>query len=131
MKGLYRHRLSCAVSSDEGVIWRHHRNLESMDDTSYIEPGPIEVTPIGKMRQPVDRTRYHRAPAPLRYNQPICTYLGEKVVITYGMCVFGDKAVITDTYGMDYDELMESLGLAPFERGNRVRVLSTDWFYQG
>jgi hypothetical protein len=111
------------------MTWRNHRNLESLDDTSYIEPGPIEVIPIGKMRQPLDRGRYHRAPGPLRCNQPTCTYLGDKVVITYGICVFGDKAIITDTYGMDYDELMERLGLAPFERGNRVRVLSTDWFY--
>jgi len=129
MAGLYRHRLTSAVSSDEGMTWRNHRNLESLDDTSYIEPGPIEVIPIGKMRQPLDRGRYHRAPGPLRCNQPTCTYLGDKVVITYGICVFGDKAIITDTYGMDYDELMERLGLAPFERGNRVRVLSTDWFY--
>ncbi len=130
MNGLYRHRLSCAVSSDEGVTWRNHRNLESMDDTTHIEPGPIEVQPIGKMRQPVDRKRYHRAPAPLRYNQPTCTYFGDKVIITYGMCVFGDKAIIVDTYGMNYDELMESFGLAPFERGNRVRIVSTDWFYE-
>ena len=130
MAGLYRHRLSCAVSSDEGATWRNHRNLESLDDTAHIEPGPIEVIPIGKMRQPLDRGRYHRAPGPLRYNQPTCTYLGDKVVITYGMCVFGDKSIITDTYGMDYDELMDRLGLAPFERGNRVRVVSTDWLYE-
>ena len=129
MNGLYRHRLTCAVSSDEGLTWGHHRNLESLDDTAQIEPGPIEIIPIGKMRQPLDRTRYHRAPGPLRFNQPTCTYLGDKAVVTYGMCVFGDKAVITDTYGMDYDELMERLGLAPHDRGNRVRVLSTDWFY--
>ena len=43
---------------------------------------------------------------------------------------FGDKTIITDTYGMDFDELMETLGLAPFERGNRVRVFSTDWLYE-
>ena len=33
MIGLYRHRLSCAISKDEGVTWQNHRNLESLDDT--------------------------------------------------------------------------------------------------
>ena len=127
--GLYRHRLSCAVSGDDGLTCRNHRNLESLDDTSYVEPGPIEVVPI-RCANPSTGPAYHRAPGPLRCNQPTCAYLGDKIVITYGMCVFGDKAIITDTYGMDYDELMERLGLAPFERGNRVRVVSTDWFYE-
>ena len=45
------------------------------------------------------------------------------------MLVWGDKAVITDTYGMDFDALMEEFGLAPYDRGNKVRVVSTDWFY--
>ncbi len=130
MTGLYRHRLSCAISSDEGKTWRNHRNLESLDDTTYIEPGPIEVDIIGKYHQPIDRTRYHRAPGPLRCNQPTCTYIGDKVVITYGYCVFGDKSIITDTYGIAYDDLMEQLGVAPYDRANKVRVMSTDWFYE-
>jgi hypothetical protein len=129
MIGLYRHRLSCAVSSDEGGTWRHHRNLESLDDTSYIEPDEIGSMLIGKYHQPVDRQRYHRAPGPLRFNQSTCTFIGDKAVITYGMCVFGDKSVLTGTYGVEYDDLMKDLGLAPFDRGNKVRVVSTDWFY--
>jgi hypothetical protein len=130
MTGLYRHRLSCAISSDEGKTWRNHRNLESLDDTTYIEPGPMEVDIIGKFHQPVDRDRYHRAPGPLRCNQPTCTYIGDKVVITYGYCVFGDKSVITDTYGIPFDDLMKQLGIAPYDRANKVRVMSTDWFYE-
>lgn len=131
MIGLYRHRLTCAVSKDEGLTWEHHRNLESLDDTAYIEPGDIEVGLDGGYRQPIDRQRYHRAPAPLRYNEPTICFIDDKVVITHSMCVWGDKSVITETYGMDFDKLMEEFGLAPHERGNKVRVMSTDWFYEG
>lgn len=129
MNGLYRHRLSTAVSKDEGKTWQHHRNLESMDDTSYIEPGPIQIDLVGKFKQPVDRKRYHRAPAPLRYNQPSCTFIGDKAIITYGMCVFGDKAAIPEEFGISYEALMEKLGIAPFDRANKVRVVSSSWFY--
>ena len=130
MVGLYRHRLSCAISKDEGETWEHHRNLESLDDTVYIEPPPVELQLMGKFSQPVDRTRYHRAPGPLRCNEPTIAFHDGKVVVTYGMCVFGDKSVITDLYGVDYDELMVQQGLAPHDRGNKVRVMSEDWFYQ-
>ena len=129
MIGLYRHRLTCAISQDEGATWQHHKNLESLDDITYIEPQGVETVLIGSYKQPVDRQRYHRAPGPLRYNQPTCTFLGDKVIITYGMCVWGDKAVLEKTYQVDYDELMAQFGLAPHDRGNKVRVLATDWFY--
>jgi Neuraminidase (sialidase) len=129
MIGLYRHRLSCAISKDEGETWQHHKNLESLDDTTRVEVDGFETLVSGGYRQPLDRVRYHRAPAPLRFNQPTCCFLDDKVIITYGMCVWGDKPVITETYRMDYDELMRKAGLAPYDRGNKVRVLSTDWFY--
>ena len=130
MIGLYRHRLSCAISKDEGETWEHHRNLESLDDTAYIEPPPVEKVLMGKFSQPLDRRRYHRAPGPLRCNEPTIAFHDGKVVITYGLCVFGDKSVITDLYGIGYDELMVEQGLAPHDRGNRVRVMSEEWFYQ-
>jgi hypothetical protein len=130
MSGLYRHRLSCAISRDEGKTWENHRNLESLDDVSYIEPGGPEPVLMGRPKQPVDRSRYHRAPGPLRFSYPSATLVGDKVVITYGMSVFGDKSIIADTFGVDYDQLMEKLGLAPYDFGNKVRVLTTEWFYE-
>ena len=56
--------------------------------------------------------------------------LDDKVIVIYGMSVFGDRSVLADTYGVDYDELMAQLGLAPHDVGNKIRVLSTDWFYE-
>ena len=130
MIGLYRHRLSCAVSRDEGKTWENHRNLESLDDVSHIEPEGPEPRLMGRHKQPVDLTRYTRAPGPLRFSYPTATTVGDKIVITYGMGVFGDRSIITDTFGLDYDQLMGKLGLAPHGSGNKVRVLSPEWFYQ-
>jgi len=129
MLGVYRHRLTCAVSKDEGGTWRHHRNLESLDDVARIEPDEPETLLLGPTRQPGDRKRYVRAPGPLRCNQPSCTFLDDKAIITYGVCVFGDKDVIREDFGIDFDRLMANLGLAPHERANKVRILPTEWFY--
>ena len=130
MTGLYRHRLTCAISKDEGQTWENHKNLESLDDISYIEPDHVGMVPIGKYAQPVDRQRYHRAPGPLRFDYPSVVFKDDKVIVIYGMSVFGDRSVLADTYGVDYDELMAQLGLAPHDVGNKIRVLSTDWFYE-
>jgi len=127
--GLYRHRLTCAISKDGGKTWQNHRNLESLDDVAYIEPDEPETLLLGRMRQPTDRKRYRHAPGALRCNQPTCTFFDDKAIITYGFCVFGDKEVIRDEFGIEFDQLMEKLGLAPYERGNKVRVLPIDWFY--
>lgn len=130
MIGIYRHRLSTAISKDQGKTWGNYKNLEALDDNNHIVPEGTEPFYLAPFKQPVDRTRYHRAPAPLRYSYPSCTIFQDKVIITYGMGVLGDKSVISETYGMDYDQLLQDLGLAPFDSGNKIRVLSTEWFYQ-
>ena len=130
MVGLYRHRLTFAISKDEGQTWQHHKNLESMDDVCYVEADAIEVALDGGYRQPVDRKRYVGAPSPLRKNEPTLTFLNDKANITYGMATWGDLDVIRLTYGADIDQLNERFGMAPFDRANKVRVVSIDWFYQ-
>lgn len=129
MIGIYRHRLSTAVSKDNGETWEQHKNLESLDDVTYVKPDGLKPFFQGRFKQPIDRTRYHRAPGPLRFSYPSCTVVDDRVIITYGMSVFGDKSVIADTYGVDYDQLMEEMGLAPYDSGNKIRVMSPEWFY--
>jgi sialidase-1 len=130
INGFYRHRLTCAISRDEGDTWENHRNLISLDDTTSIEPGPIEVILLGPHTQPWDRTRYHRSPGPLRCNEPTCTFLDGNAIITHGYCVFGDREKMLRNFGVEYDDLMKRLGLYPHDRGNMVHVVSTRWFYE-
>ena len=137
MNGVYRHRLSCAVSKDGGLTWQHHKNLVSLDDVSYLEPGPIEFHVLEVPKQPLDRQRYHRAPGPLRNDHPYCTFHDGHAIIVYGRGVLGDRSVIEKTYGMNWDEVCESLGFEPRAEGsfkvlgnNRLHVIPIDWFYE-
>lgn len=130
MNGLFRHRLTCAISKDDGKTWQNHKNLESLDDMAHVEPGPISPHLGTKICQPIDRERYVHAPGPLRCSDTTCMFLGDHAIITYMVGVFGDEAVITDTYGVKLDDLMQKWGLAPDNRGNKVRVLPIEWFYE-
>jgi len=137
IEGVYRHRLTCAVSKDDGLSWQHHRNLESLDDVAHIEPVVDEMMLIANIRQPVDRQRYHRAPGPLRCNEPTCTFHDDNAVITYSHLELGDPAVITDTYGMAFHEVARKYGFTErpdrpgrYEGNNKVRILPTEWFYE-
>ncbi len=131
MSGLYRHRLSCAISKDEGQTWGHFKNLASLDDVTRIEPQPPQVNMVGPIRQPIDRVRYHRAPGPLRCNDPTCTFLNGNAIISHGYWHFGDRNVIEKTYGLKYEDVLQQHGLDPTGKGRatRVQVLPIDWFY--
>ena len=146
MNGLHRHRLSCAVSGDHGLTWRHHKNLESLDDTSRLEPEPLASWLLGAGSghfQPLDRVRYHRAPGPLRNDHPCCLFHDGHAIISYGVNVLGDPNVIEKTYGMDIEQVARQLGFSHtassgdpkqprekwYEGFNRVRVIPIEWFY--
>jgi len=86
LAGISRHRLSTALSFDDGVTWQHFKNLESLDDVSYVEPPPIPLLHgvYGHhYNQPEDRVRYHRAPGSVRTCYPQCRVLKDTVIIQY------------------------------------------------
>ena len=145
MHGLFRHRLTCAISRDEGKTWTQRRNLESLDDVTTIEPDGEDPLMLVRARQPADRQRYHRAPGPLRYNDATCAFFGDdKVIITYCMLGLGDPDELKANFGMDIDKVAQKWGFSKHPKhgspkvppskwwsgAHRVRVLSTDWFYQ-
>ena len=135
--GLHRHRLSCAVSSDAGLTWKHHKNLESLDDVTRLEPEALDHYRLsGPPRQPLDRVRYHRAPGPLRMDQPACFFHDNHAIVFYGHGVLGDTNVITDIYGMDYREVCRKFGFEPNPGkvgsvfgNNKIKVMPIEWLY--
>ena len=138
MLGLYRHRLTCAISRDGGVTWQNHKNLISLDDVANIEPGPYEHWVSGPARQPLDRVRYHRAPGPLRNDHPYCCFYQDQALIVYGHGVLGERAIIEQTYGLHFAEVAQQYGFAPRSPSgegskvlgnNKIHGIPLEWFY--
>ena len=87
---LHRHRLSTAISKDEGETWENFKNLESLDDVNVITPPPendtFAVQPFEAYgyRQPQPGlARYHRAPGILRICYPTVAFVGDEALIAY------------------------------------------------
>ena len=112
-KTFRRHRLTCAVSSDEGMTWEHHRNLESLDDVAKIEDevnwDVLDMDHELAYEQPADKTKYPHAPGPLR-----CTYAS--------IAFTEDRAVIVYDYGS-----AKGIFGGHFLK---VRSLPYEWFYE-
>ena len=109
--GVGRHRLTAAVSSDGGYTWGHRRNLESMDQRTYIPPAQ------GGPRRTANRV----IPADARLEKMKELGLRDTgiLVAEYSSLIFvGDVAVIT------YD-VAPSPGCAL-----KLRILPTSWFYE-
>jgi sialidase-1 len=107
--GYARHRLSCAISKDEAKTWQNFRNLESLDDTTHIEPPkPDSVITGPHYNQPKDLKRYHRAPGSLRCSYPRLTFFEDKAIVSY-----------------DYGSNMDPVGRVK----TKIRVIPVRWFY--
>ena len=111
--GLHRHRLSCAVSWDDGQTWENFKNLESLDDVTVVTPPPAAETravqpyeSYGYYQPQPGLKRYHRAPGILRVCYPSIACVGNEVAIAYDI---GD-------------------GTLGEEKGLRLRVIPVEWF---
>lgn len=102
--GLSRARLTAAISTDDGMTWTHHRNLESPDDTVRIPAPPIRVYRRGEYGK-VETGRYLGDAVIRRICYPSVAFLGDEVLVCY-----------------DFD--------TPDGHATKLRVLPLDWFYQ-
>jgi hypothetical protein len=114
LSGLSRHRLSTAISKDEGTSWSHFRNLESLDDRTHIEPPPpppqVYRMKNGALLQPTDLKHYPHAPGCLWACYPTAVFWKNEVAIAYD-------------YGYGVGEI------APPNSATKVKIVSLDWLY--
>jgi hypothetical protein len=107
-----RHRLTCAISNDDGETWEHHRNLESLDDSAKISQevnwDVLDMDHELAYKQPADREIYPHAPGPLRCAYPSVAFTRDHTVIVYD---YGSAEGIFPGHYM------------------KVRSLPYDWFY--
>ena len=114
LAGHHRHRLSTAISTDEGETWTHFRNLESLDNRTRIEP-PTGQPNVIRMhdygyRQPTDKNRYPHAPGCLRICYATVAFAEDEVTIAYD-------------YGYGVGEFKD-------QSATKVKVVSLDWLYK-
>ncbi len=89
LNGFHRHRLSCAISRDDGQTWTKFKNLESLDGETVVKPPPedrIEVLEQWEdygYYQPNNRGRYFRAPGVLRICYPDVVFIDDQAVVVY------------------------------------------------
>lgn len=101
LSGLHRHRLSCAVSADDGKTWKHFRNLESLDATTQVEPPPVKVYRMEK---------YRYADGPTRICYPSVAFVGDEAAICY-----------------DYGEIRKG---SKEKHATKLVVVPIKWFYE-
>jgi hypothetical protein len=104
LHGLHRHRLTCAISSDDGKTWKHLRNLESRDATTHVEPPPVKV-----YRMDMKKYGYAEGP-PSRLCYPSVAFVGDEAIICY-----------------DYGEIISGANKL---HTTKLVVVPVEWFYE-
>ena len=128
-RGYARTRLSSAISRDGGRVWEFFQNVQSLHETTRVEPGPIRPTRPAEIYFPA--------------GQPVAEREAEHVVAadeharwSYpSVCVLDDRVLITHTYST-YEEhpTRAELVLSNQLQGSfnqKLKVLPLNWFYGG
>ena len=117
-RGLIRTRLSTAVSRNQGGVWEHFQNLESIHEETHVEPGPLyPVRPQGAYGAPGGGV--------------VCDSDSVKPLPQgYGMWSYPAAHVAHDRVLLQYNYFpCDSAGQQ--SREQRLKVLPLSWFYGG
>ena len=132
--GLHRHRLSSAVSTDDGQTWGHFKNLESLDERTEISPPPrrwaqvIEQYEGYGYRQPSDLSRYPRAPGVLRICYPNVLFRDDEAIIIYdyGYGTLSSEETIPEK--ADPHGFVDGDFVSGNNTGTKLRAVPIEWF---
>ncbi len=130
-RGQNRTRVSAAISRNGGSVWEYFQNVQSLYETTRVEPGPIE--PV----RPVEFNFAPGQPAPEREAKYVHS---TDVHGRWGYCsvlVMKDRVLITHTYSGYEDhptdaQLIRNRITAEGDPINqKLKVLPLKWFYGG
>jgi hypothetical protein len=130
-RGFNRTRVSSAISRNGGSVWEFFQNVQSLHETTRVEPGPIEpVHPAEYYFEPGQPAPQRRAehvlgaPAHGRWSYP-------------SVFVTKDRVLVTHTYSVyeDHPDRAEIIRHKTDSNGHMVnqklKVLPLKWFYGG
>ena len=130
-RGFNRTRVSSAISRNGGSVWELFQNIQSLHETTRVEPGPI--APV----RPTEMYFEPGQPAPLREAEHV---LGAEAHGRWGYCsvlVLQDRVLIAHTYSdyQDHPSRAEIIRNPTDAEGNtinqKLKVLPLNWFYGG
>ena len=130
-RGYNRTRVSSAISRNGGSVWEFFQNVQSLHETTRVEPGPIEpVRPLECYRDPGQsawvREAEHVQTAEEHGRWGYCSVL-----------VMKDRVLIAHTYSgyEDHPTDAQLMRNRLAEDGNpinqKLKVLPLKWFYGG
>jgi hypothetical protein len=121
-QGLIRTRLSSAISRNQGGVWEHFQNVESLHEETHVEPGPIAlVRPEGRYPMLPQTGSFECDP---EYAVPLPQGYGMWAYPS--VFVAEDRVLISHTY-WTCDNTGEIVGA----EGGKLKVLPISWFYGG
>ena len=134
--GYARTRLSSAISRDGGRVWEFFQNVESIHETTRVEPGPIRptrpeevYTPSGRPAFERDPTYVNDRPDLIRVYYPSVFVAREHVIVAYS---YAGRITEHKTRAELY---RAGTGVKNPETGHnmnqRRRILPLKWFYGG
>ena len=127
--GFNRMRLSSAISRDGGGVWEFFQNVQSIDDVTRVDPGPIRANrpaeQYSKAGQPaVDREPQYAKTAEIhgRWSYPSVFVMEDRVLVAH-----------TYTHYEEHSTRAELIRVGG--KGNdfnqKLKVLPIEWFYGG
>ena len=117
-QGFIRTRLSSAISRNQGGIWEHFQNVESLHEETHVEPGPL---------YPMRTEGAYGAPGGgVECDQEHVVSLPEG----YGMWSYPSVFIAEDRVLIHYNYFpSDSAGQRSGRQ--RLKVLPHSWFYGG
>ncbi len=127
-RGYNRTRLSSAISRDGGRVWEFFQNIESIHETTRVEPGPIEPTRPAELYFPAGQPAVVRDP---QYIEPACAVHTRHSYPS--VHVDKDRVIVAYSYRDLYEPHPTEAQLV---RGDwtypqRLKILPLKWFYGG
>lgn len=130
-QGFVRTRISSAVSRDGGRVWEFFQNVESIHESTYVEPGPIHPVRPESIYMPAGQgalQRDGRYTMPLKkqhsYSYPSVFVMKDRVFIAYPYHESEEHPTKAQLVQKHFE------GSAPSAQ-QKFKVLPLNWFYGG
>ncbi|MBM3934792.1 MAG: exo-alpha-sialidase [SAR202 cluster bacterium] len=128
-RGYNRTRISSAISRNGGSVWEFFQNIQSIHETTRVEPGPIRPT------RAVESYFNSGWPSPERPVEDIMTAQVQGRWSTPSVFVMKDRVIVAHTHTMYGEDPVEAKITAEGGKGQsgnqKQKVLPIEWFYGG